>query len=90
VPEIKEPYHPNAYLQNVNNLGSGLLARTKILNQLNNKLVTAGVLARLTGMSYSALIHHLRLLEKEEIIDRRGKRPYMWFLTGLGQKRLFS
>jgi hypothetical protein len=33
-------------------------------------------------------MHHLRLLESEGTVNRKGKRPYIWLLTGLGQKRL--
>lgn len=88
--EIRESYHPNAYLQYVNSVISGLSARTKILNLLDKQPVNAGDLARLTGLSYAASMHHLRLLEVEGTVGRRGKRPCVWFLTGLGQKRLLS
>jgi hypothetical protein len=32
----------------------------------------------------------LRLLKNEGVVNRKGKRPYFWVLTGLGQKRLIS
>ena len=88
--KIKEPYHPKAYLQQVKSLKSGLKARTKILNILDKQPVTAGTIARNTERSYAAVIHHLRLLEAEGTICRKGKRPCVWLLTGLGQKRLVS
>ncbi|MCW4046267.1 MAG: hypothetical protein NWE99_01705 [Candidatus Bathyarchaeota archaeon] len=39
-------------------------------------------------MSYNVVMHHLRLLQHEGTVIRRGDRPYVWMLTGLGQKRL--
>ena len=88
--KIKAPYHPNAYLQTIKNLKSGLKARTKILNLLDKQTVSAGTLAQNSELSYAAAIHHLRLLETEGTICRKGKRPCVWIMTGLGQKRLVS
>jgi len=34
------------------------------------------------------VMHHLHLLENEGTVSRKGKRPYIWLLTGLGQKLL--
>lgn len=87
---IKEPYHPNAYLQRVKSVKSGLLARTKILNVLDNRSADAATIARSVGMSCDAVRHHLRLLEAEGTVRRVGKRPFSWVLTGLGQKRLVA
>ncbi|MCW4055674.1 MAG: hypothetical protein NWE82_02685 [Candidatus Bathyarchaeota archaeon] len=39
-------------------------------------------------MSYSATLYHLHLLEAENILVRKGKKPYFWELTGAGQQRL--
>jgi predicted transcriptional regulator len=69
---------------------SGLTARTKILNALDNRASDATAITRETSQSYNVVIHHLRLLETEGTVDRRGKKPYVWALTGLGQKRLVS
>lgn len=69
---------------------SGLLARTKILNFLDKQAANAGVIGHETSMSYNAVMHHLRLLEAEDIVRRVGKKPFSWLLTGLGQKRLVS
>jgi DNA-binding transcriptional ArsR family regulator len=90
VPAIKETYHPNAYLQHVINVKSGLKARTQILTVLEKQSASAGNVARNNGYSYAAVAHHLRLLEAEGRVSRRGKRPCVWVLTGLGQKRLVS
>jgi hypothetical protein len=90
VPTIKETYHPNAYLHHVINVKSGLKARTKILGALEMLPDRAGTIARNSGYSYAAVAHHLRLLEAEERVSRRGKRPCIWLLTGLGQKRLVA
>ena len=87
---IKGALHPNAYLKLVRNVISGLKARTKILDALEGKPFEAVKLAKEASLSYGVVIHHLRLLEKEGIVHRRGRRPYFWVLTGLGQKRLIS
>lgn len=88
MPNIKEAYHPNAYLQNLKNVKTGLSARTKILISLDKQPVSAIVIARDIAMHYPVVMYHLHLLEKEETICRKGKRPCVWVLTGLGQKRL--
>ncbi|MEM3357058.1 MAG: winged helix-turn-helix domain-containing protein [Candidatus Bathyarchaeia archaeon] len=85
---LKEPYHPKAYLTEVKNIKRGLLARTKILNVLDKGSADAKTLAEQTGMRYSVVVHHLRLLETEGIVERKRSKPNIWALTGLGQKRL--
>jgi predicted ArsR family transcriptional regulator len=74
----------------VKNVKNGLKARTRILNALEHQSLKAVAMAKETSMSYAAVMHHLRLLENEGTINRKGKRPYFWLLTGLGQKRLIS
>jgi predicted transcriptional regulator len=74
----------------VKNVKNGLSARTKILDTLEKRTINAIAIAKETSMSYNAVMHHLRLLENEGTINRKGKRPYFWLLTGLGQKRLIS
>jgi len=69
---------------------NGLAARTKILSGLETRAGDAVAIARTAEMSYAAAMHHLRLLAAEGTVRRRGKRPYFWSLTGLGQKRLVS
>ncbi|MEM3577731.1 MAG: ArsR family transcriptional regulator [Candidatus Bathyarchaeia archaeon] len=85
---LKEPYHPKAYLTSVKNIKRGLLARTKILNVLDKGSVKAKTLAEQTEMHYNVVVHHLRLLETEGIVERKRSKPNVWTLTGLGQKRL--
>ncbi|MBT0160246.1 ArsR family transcriptional regulator [Candidatus Bathyarchaeota archaeon A05DMB-2] len=67
---------------------NGLSARTKILDVLEQRSSGAAGIARETSLSYNVVMHHLRLLQHEGTVDRRGNRPYVWMLTGLGQKRL--
>ena len=82
-------YHPRAYLTHKRNVRPGLEARTKIITVLEARPgLTAAQIAAETGLSYSSVSLHLRSLEKEGIVARRGGRPYRWFLTGLGQARL--
>ena len=84
-------YHPNAYLERMRNVIAGLTARTKILNALDDRRVlTVKEIADLAVLSSSVSRYHLRLLEAERIVKRRGKRPYKWRITGKGQKRLIQ
>ena len=85
---MKESYHPKAFLSLTRNVRLGLVARTKIVSLLEKGEFTARVLAEKIGMSYSAVLHHLHLLETERIIGRKGTRPFLWNLTGAGQQRL--
>jgi DNA-binding HxlR family transcriptional regulator len=85
---FREAYHPNAYLTNIKNIKRGLRARTRILNALDRGSSDAKTLAKETEMHYGVIIHHLRLLEAEGIVERTQNKPYIWVLTGLGQKRL--
>lgn len=87
---LREAYHPNAYLSNIKNIKLGLRARTRILNVLDKNSSDAKTIAREAGMHYGAVVHHLRLLEAEGIIERKHGKPYIWMLTGLGQKRLVN
>ncbi len=91
-------YHPNAYLEHRRNVAKGLRARTKILKVIEEmrskevhertaKLTIEGM-SKSADLSYSASLHHLRLLENERIVKREGKRPYRWKITGEGQKSL--
>jgi predicted ArsR family transcriptional regulator len=81
-------YHPNAYLTDFRNVKLGLKARTLILNFLERVSADAKTVAKETGLPYNVVVHHLKLLEARGIVKRGGKRPSVWALTGLGQKRL--
>lgn len=80
--------HPNAYLKNVRNVKCGLRTRSKILDALEMAPSDAARIAKTGALSYSVVMHHLRLLKNEGIVARNGRRPYHWASTGLGQKRL--
>jgi DNA-binding transcriptional ArsR family regulator len=80
--------HPNAYLRNVKNVKCGLRARTKILEIVEGQPAAAPRIARNTALSYSVVMHHLRLLKNEDIVHCSGRKPYYWTSTGFGQKRL--
>jgi len=82
-------YHPRAYLSLKRNVRPGLATRTKILSALEERPgLTVSELSELTGLSSSAIRKQLISLEEEGIVARRGKRPFKWTLTGLGQARL--
>jgi predicted transcriptional regulator len=87
---LRETYHPNAYLETVRNVKLGLKARTGILNVLERLSGDAKTIAGESGLPYGVTMHHLKLLEKERIVERKGGRPYSWKLTGTGQKRLIG
>lgn len=80
--------NPNAFLEKIRNVNNGLKARTKILEALERNPCDAGRIAKEAPLSYGVVIHHLRLLENEGIVHRKGRKPYCWESTGLGQKRL--
>lgn len=85
---LKTPYHPNAFLTIIRNNRKGLLSRTKILRALEQSSGTAVFLSKKAKLTYSIVIHHLRLLESEGIVRRKGEKRFTWELTGVGQKRL--
>ena len=80
--------HPNAYLHSIKNVTKGLKTRTKILNVTDEQYASATKIARDTSLKYTAVLRHLRLLEKEGIVHHKGTRRYIWLSTGLGQRRL--
>ncbi|MBK5190195.1 MAG: hypothetical protein JJE19_01670 [Methanosarcinales archaeon] len=85
----RKKYHPDAYLERKRNVIRGLKARTKILEVMGRaNALTIKEVSGLAVLSYSTSRHHLRLLEDEQIVKRKGKRPYKWKITGKGQKRL--
>jgi len=86
----RETYHPNAYLSNIKNIRLGLRARTTILNVLEKRSIDAKTIAKEAEIHYGVVMHHLRLLEAEGIVERKGSKPHVWVLTGLGQKRLVN
>ena len=85
---FKIAYHPKAFLSLKRNVRPGLLARTKIILVLEKKALNAKSISQETGLSYASVLHHLHLLEAENILTRKGKRSYVWELTGAGQQRL--
>ncbi len=87
---LKEAYHPNAYLTSIRNVKLGLKARTKILKVLEERSLETKNIAKEASLHYPVVLYHLKLLEKEGIVQRRGSRPCVWGITGLGQKRLID
>jgi len=87
---LREAYHPKAYLSSIKNIKRGLQARTRILDILDRRSADAKTISGETEMHYGVVMHHLRLLEAEGIIERKQSKPHVWMLTGLGQKRLVN
>ncbi|MCD6088367.1 winged helix-turn-helix transcriptional regulator [Candidatus Bathyarchaeota archaeon] len=86
----RRDYHPKAFLLRTKNICSGLEARTRIVELLERSPLNANLISEKSGLSYSSVLHHLHLMEKECIVARSGKKPYKWRLTGVGQKRLIE
>ncbi len=80
--------HPKAFLTLKRNVQPGLIARTRMILVLEKEGSGAKKLAQETGLSYASVLHHLHLLEAENILIHKGKIPYVWELTGAGQQRL--
>jgi predicted ArsR family transcriptional regulator len=87
---FKIAHHPKAFLTLKRNVQPGLSARTQILSVLEKRTCDAKTVSHETGLSYKTVLHHLHLLEAENILNRRGKRSYVWHLTGAGQQRLIG
>ncbi|UCC33493.1 MAG: hypothetical protein JSW53_00325 [Candidatus Bathyarchaeota archaeon] len=85
---MRRAYHPKAFLSLKRNIRPGLIARTQIILQLEKNTPSARAIAQDAKLSYAATLHHIRLLEAENILVRRGKKPFRWELTGVGQQRL--
>jgi len=83
-------YHPKAFLLRTKNIRPGLTARTKIAVLLEKDSLNAVLISKKSGLSYSTVLHHLHLMEKEHIVARGNDKPYKWKLTGAGQKRLID
>lgn len=83
-------YHPKAFLSSKKNIQPGLLARTKILIALEIPFLQTKKISKEADLSYSVTLYHLHLLELENIVGHRGKRRYLWELTGAGQQRLID
>jgi len=85
---FKGTYHPKAFLTIKKNVRRGLVARTQIVSLLEKATSNTRTITQQTGLRYAVVLHHLHLLEAENILTRKGKRPYVWELTGAGQQRL--
>jgi len=82
--------HPKAFLSRKRNVREGVSTRSRIIMVLERKPSSAKAIAEEAGISYSNVLHHLRLLEEERIVRREGGKPYIWKLTGVGQLRLID
>jgi len=69
----------------------GLVARTRILQVLEKQESNIKSIVSLSSLHYNVVVHHLRLLEAERVVVRKGnRRPFVWELTGVGQQRLVN
>ena len=87
---MKEICHPNAFLSNIRNNKRGVGTRTRILVALDRHPANVRALSGETGLPYGVVLHHLMLLMAEDVVERGQRRPHIWVLTGLGQKRLVN
>ena len=84
----KFSYHPKAFLLERKNVKKGLITRTKIITNLEQSPSAAKRISEKIGISYSCVLHHLHYMENEKIIIRKSRKPFIWKLTGSGQKQL--
>jgi len=87
---LKAFFHPKAFLSAKKNVKPGLAARTQVIQALENVPLNARGICKVTELSYRIVVHHLRLLEAEKVVTRRGNKPFIWALTGVGQQRLVN
>ena len=87
---FKIAHNPKAFLTLKRNVQPGLSARTQIISVLEKRACNAKKISKETGLSYGTVLYHLHLLEAENILSRRGRRSYIWELTGAGQQRLIG
>ena len=87
---FKITYNPNAFLTLKRNIKPGLSARTKILGVLEQKMCNTKTVSGETELSYKTVLYHLHLLEAENILSHKGRRTYVWQLTGVGQQKLVA
>ena len=81
--------HPKAHLSKIRNVQAGLLSRTKILTAIEAGSSTVSEMAKESTLTYACTIHHLKLMRREKLVERRGKRRgSFWSLTKFGQQRL--
>jgi predicted transcriptional regulator len=86
---LKQAFHPRAFLSRKRNVRLGLTARTRILQALERRESDVKAIMAPSQLKYNVVIHHLRLLEAERVVVKKGgKKPYVWQLTGAGQQRL--
>jgi len=85
---LRASFHPKAFLSQKRNVKLGLVARTRIIQALEKAPSNVRNVGNTAGLNYNVVLHHLRLLEAERVVTRRGNRPFMWELTGVGQQRL--
>jgi len=81
-------YHPNAQLSSRRNTNRGLISRSKILYALEKRPSSGKELSEETQLPYRVVLYHLHLFFDEGLVNFKGNRPHVWFLTGFGQKRL--
>jgi len=87
---LKASFHPKAFLSQKRNVKLGLVARTRVILALEKTGSNARNIAKTSGLNYKIVLHHLRLLEAEKVVNRKGNRPFLWELTGVGQQRLVN
>ena len=79
-----------AYLRLIRNVRRGLELRSAIIKALKGREQTAKKLAEQVGVSYASALRQLRNLEREEVVERLGKPPFKWRVTGKGQLSLLD
>lgn len=69
--------HRLAYLLRIRNVQQGLIARSRIIDQLDlEKWKTATVIAKELPITAQTVTYHLRNLEKEDVVVHSPKRGW--------------
>jgi predicted transcriptional regulator len=84
----KKEFRPKAYLSKIRNVKTGLESRTKIIISMEKGAATVSDIAKKSRLSYGCTLHHLKIMNRERLVDRSGKREASWLLTQFGQQRL--
>jgi len=76
---------PLARLSKIRNMKRGLIVRTVILKCLREAEGSGRTIKEIsdkTNLSYGVILHHLRKLEQEKIVLRKGKETLQMVIDG--------
>ncbi|MEM1569326.1 MAG: winged helix-turn-helix domain-containing protein [Candidatus Bathyarchaeia archaeon] len=81
-------YESQAYLTLIRNVDRGLRTRTLIIKALKSGCTSIGEVSKTTGLKYQTILKHIKKMEEEGIVVKRGEKPVKWLLTDRGQRSI--